>query len=157
MGGTNKLLEEINGKALVRHVAEHVLAWRAKPVIVVTGHQKEHVERALAGLPVTFVHNPDFAAGLSTSLKTGIGAVPAQADGAIVCLGDMPQVSAKLIDRLIAGFDPGGGALVVIPTIAGKRGNPVLWSRRFFPDLAEGRSGERRVGEECRSRWAPDQ
>jgi len=147
MGGPNKLLEEINGKALVRHVAEHVLASPAEPVIVVTGHQKERVERALAGLPVTFVHNPDFADGLSTSLKTGIAAVPADADGAIVCLGDMPQVSAKLIDRLIAAFDPERGALVAIPTIEGKRGNPVLWSRRFFSDLAkvEGDVGARHL------------
>jgi molybdenum cofactor cytidylyltransferase len=150
MGGPNKLLEEINGKALVRHVAEHVAASRAKPVIVVTGHQKERVERALAGLPVTFVHNPNFADGLSTSLKTGIAAVAADAadaDGAIVCLGDMPQVSAKLIDRLIAAFDPEHGALVVIPTISGKRGNPVLWSRRFFADLAgvEGDVGARHL------------
>ena len=147
MGGPNKLLEEINGKALMRHVAEHILASRAKPIIVVTGHQKERVERALAGLPVTFVHNPDFADGLSTSLKAGIAAVPAEADGAIVCLGDMPQVSAKLIDRLIAAFDPARGALVVIPTIEGKRGNPVLWSRRFFPDLAtvEGDVGARHL------------
>src|SRR5437763_5063052 len=98
MGGPNKLLEEINGRPLVRHVAEHVLASRAKPVIVVTGHQKERVERALAGLPMTFVHNPDFADGLSTSLKTGIAAGSADADGAIVCLGDMPQVGARLID-----------------------------------------------------------
>src|SRR5215212_3463110 len=150
MGGPNKLLEEINGKPLVRHVAEHVLASRAKPVIVVTGHQKERVERALAGLPVTFVHNPDFAEGLSTSLKTGIAAVAADAadaDGAIVCLGDMPQVTAKLIDRLIAAFDPERGALVVIPTILGKRGNPVMWSRRFFADLAgvEGDVGARHL------------
>ena len=147
MGGPNKLLEEINGKALVRYVAEHALASRARPVIVVTGHQKEKVERALAGLPVTFVHNPDFADGLSTSLKAGIAAVPADADGAIVCLGDMPQVSAKLVDRLIGAFEPERGALVVIPTIQGKRGNPVLWSRRFFPDLAkvEGDVGARHL------------
>jgi molybdenum cofactor cytidylyltransferase len=147
MGGPNKLLEEINGKALVRIAAEHVLASRARPVIVVTGHQKERVERALAGLPVTFVHNPHFAEGLSTSLKAGIAAVPAEADGAIVCLGDMPQVSAALIDRLIAAFDPERGALVAIPTIAGKRGNPVLWSRRFFADLmaVEGDVGARHL------------
>src|SRR5262245_23970931 len=101
MGGPNKLLEEINGKPLVRIAAEHALASRAKPVIVVTGHQKERVEQALAGLPVKFVHNPDFADGLSTSLKAGIAAVPADSDGALVALGDMPQVSAALIDRLI--------------------------------------------------------
>ena len=105
MGGPNKLLEEIKGRPLVRIATEQVLASRAKPVIIVTGHQRERVERALAGLPVTFVHNPNFAEGLSTSLKTGIAAVRPDADGAIVCLGDMPQVSAALIDRLIAAFD----------------------------------------------------
>ena len=147
MGGPNKLLEEINGKPLVRIVAEQALASRASPVIVVTGHQRERVERALAGLPVTLVHNPDFADGLSTSLKAGIRAVPAEADGAIVTLGDMPQVSATLLDRLIAAFDPEHGALVVVPTFDGKRGNPVLWARRFFSDLmaVEGDVGARHL------------
>ena len=118
-----------------------------EPVIVVTGHQREEVETALAGLPVRLVHNPDFAEGLGTSLKAGIAAVPADADGAIVCLGDMPQVDAALIDRLIAAFDPERGALVVVPTFEGKRGNPVLWSRRFFPDLMaiEGDVGARHL------------
>jgi molybdenum cofactor cytidylyltransferase len=136
MGGPNKLLAEVAGKPLVRIAAEEAFASRADPVIVVTGHQRERVEQALAGLKVRIVHNPDFADGLSTSLKAGIAAVPADADGAIVCLGDMPQVRASLIDRLIAAFDPARGALIVAPTIEGKRGNPVLWSRRFFPDLA---------------------
>jgi molybdenum cofactor cytidylyltransferase len=81
------------------------------------------------------VHNASFADGLSTSLKTGIGTVPADADGVVVALGDMPQVTPVLIDRLIGAFDPERGALVVMPTIEGKRGNPVLWARRFFPDL----------------------
>ena len=135
MGGPNKLLAEIDGKPLVRLAVEQALASAARPVIVVTGHQRDRVEAALAGLDVTFVHNPDYADGLSTSLKAGIAAVPPQADGAIVCLGDMPQVDAKLIDRLIAAFDPEKGALVVVPVMDGKRGNPVVWSRRFFPEL----------------------
>ncbi len=145
MGGPNKLLEQIAGRPLVRIVVDAVLASRARPVIVVTGHQRERVEAALAGLPVRFVHNPHFADGLGTSLKAGIAALPAGADGAIVCLGDMPQVDAALIDRLIGAFDPDKGALVVVPTIEGKRGNPVVWSRRFFADLmaVEGDVGAR--------------
>ena len=145
MGGPNKLLAEIGGRPLVRIVVEQALASRARPVIVVTGHQREKVEAALAGLPVTFVHNPHFADGLGTSLRAGIAALPAAADGVIVCLGDMPQVDAGLIDRLIAAFDPDKGALAVVPTIDGKRGNPVVWSRRFFPDLmaVEGDVGAR--------------
>lgn len=135
MGAVNKMLAEIGGKLLVRIAAEQALASRAKPIIVVTGHERERVEAALAGLRVRFVHNPDYADGLGTSLKAGIAAVPEDADGAIVCLGDMPQVDAALIDRLIAAFDPERGALVVVPSIDGRRGNPVVWSRRFFHDL----------------------
>jgi len=137
MGAVNKMLAEIGGKPLVRIAAEQALASRAKPVIVVTGHERERVEQALAGLAVQLVHNPDYAEGLGTSLKAGIAALPEVADGAVVCLGDMPQVDAGLIDKLIGGFDPERGALVVVPSIEGRRGNPVLWSRRFFPDLMQ--------------------
>jgi molybdenum cofactor cytidylyltransferase len=147
MGGPNKLLERVGARPLVRIAVEEALASRASEVIVVMGHQRTEVEKVLAGLPVRLVHNPDFADGLGTSLKAGIAAVSADADGAIVCLGDMPQVDASLIDRLIAAFDPDRGALVVVPTFQGKRGNPVLWARRFFPDLMaiEGDVGARHL------------
>jgi molybdenum cofactor cytidylyltransferase len=147
MGGPNKLVAEIAGKPLVRIAAEQALASRASPVIIVTGYERERVEAALCGLAVHMVHNPSFADGLGTSLRAGINAVPGEVDGVIICLGDMPQVDAALIDRLIAAFDPEKGALVVVPTIDGKRGNPVLWSRRFFPDLIalEGDVGARHL------------
>jgi molybdenum cofactor cytidylyltransferase len=147
MGGPNKLLAEINNRPLVRIAAQEALASRARPVIVVTGHQRQRVEAALHGLDVRLVHNPDYAEGLSTSVKAGIAAAPDDVDGVIMCLGDMPQVSAPLIDKLIAAFDPEKGALVVVPTTGGKRGNPVVWSRRFFPELAalEGDTGARHL------------
>ena len=147
MRGPNKLLAEIARRPLVRIVAEEALASRADPVIVVAGHQRAEVEKALAGLRVRIVHNPDFAEGLGTSLRAGIAAVPADSDAAIVCLGDMPRVDATLMNRLIAAFDPDRGALAVVPTFEGKRGNPVLWSRRFFPDLMaiEGDVGARHL------------
>jgi molybdenum cofactor cytidylyltransferase len=135
MGGPNKLTAEIGGKPMARISVEQALASCARPVVVVTGHQRSDVEAALAGLDVMRVHNEDFADGLSTSLKVGLAALPADVDGALVCLADMPQVGPALLDRLIEHFDPDRGALVVVPTIGGKRGNPVLWSRRFFPDL----------------------
>jgi molybdenum cofactor cytidylyltransferase len=145
MGGPNKLLAEIGGRPLVRIVVEAALGSRARPVVVVTGHQRERIQAALAGLAVKFVHNKDYADGLGTSLKAGIAALPAEIDGAVICLGDMPQVNAALIDRLIDAIDPDKGALVAVPTVNGKRGNPVVWSRRFFPDLmtVEGDVGAR--------------
>jgi molybdenum cofactor cytidylyltransferase len=147
MGGPNKLLSPWRGKPLVRTAVENALASRAASVVVVTGHQAEAVREALAGLPVTFAHNPAFAEGLSTSVGAGIAAVPPDADAAVICLGDMPGVDAALIDALIAAFDPERGALAVVPTVEGRRGNPVLWARRFFPELRhlEGDSGARQI------------
>ena len=135
MGGPNKLLAELNGKALVRIVTEQALASKAQSVIVVTGHQAEEVEKALRGLNVTFVRNPDFAQGLASSVKAGIAAVPDNADGAVICLGDMPLIDARLIDRLIEAFAPDRGHLIAVPVSDNRRGNPVLWSRRFFNEL----------------------
>jgi len=135
MGGPNKLLAELDGKKLVRIVAEQALASKASEVIVVTGHQADLVEKALAGLKIKFARNPDFAGGLASSVKAGIAAIPANVDGAIVCLGDMPLISAPLIDRLIDAFEPDRGHLIAVPVSDGKRGNPVLWSRRFFREL----------------------
>jgi molybdenum cofactor cytidylyltransferase len=147
MGGPNKLLAEIGARPLVRIVVEAALASRARPVVVVTGHERERVEATLARLPVTFVHNPNYAEGLGTSLKAGIAGLPAEVDGSVICLGDMPQVDAALIDHLIDAIDPDKGALVAVPTLNGKRGNPVVWSRRFFPDLmaVEGDVGARHL------------
>jgi molybdenum cofactor cytidylyltransferase len=135
MDGPNKLLAELEGKKLVRIATEQALASKASGVIVVTGHQADLVEQALAGLDVKFVRNQEFAAGLASSVKAGIAAVPADADGAVICLGDMPLIDASLIDRLIDDFAADRGHLIVVPVAGGRRGNPVLWSRRFFQEL----------------------
>ncbi|GEC14767.1 4-diphosphocytidyl-2C-methyl-D-erythritol kinase [Nitrobacter winogradskyi] len=135
MGGPNKLLAEVGGKPLLRIVTEQVLASKASSVTVVTGHQAPEVERALRGLNVTFVYNPDFPDGLASSIRVGIGAIPKEAGGALVCLGDMPLVDADLMDQLIAAFAPDLGQLIAVPVSDGRQGNPVLWSRRFFGEL----------------------
>jgi molybdenum cofactor cytidylyltransferase len=137
MGGPNKLLARIDGVPLVRRTVEAAKASRAASVIVVTGHQAAAVCTALAGQDATFVHNPDYAEGLSTSLRAGIAAVPTETDAAIVCLADMPGVTRDVIDRVIAAYRPEEGARIVVPTFDGKRGNPVLWSRSFFDALRD--------------------
>ena len=135
MGGPNKLLADLGGKPMLRTVTERVLASKVSSVTVVTGHQAAEVENALAGLKVKFVRNPDFFAGLASSVKAGIAAVPANADGVVVCLGDMPRIDARLVDRLIEAFAPDRGHLIAVPVSNSRRGNPVLWSRRFFGEL----------------------
>ena len=137
MGVANKLLVEVDGAPMVRRVVDAALASRARPVVVVTGNEQGKVQAALRGCRVTFVHNPAFAEGMSTSLKQGLAALPGDAEGAIVCLGDMPLVNAAMLDRLVAAFDPLEGREICVPTWNGKRGNPVLWAHRFFSEMAE--------------------
>ncbi|HEY1961994.1 MAG TPA: molybdopterin-binding/glycosyltransferase family 2 protein [Rhizomicrobium sp.] len=133
--GSNKLLAEIGGAPMVRHVVEAAAASAASPVIVVTGKDAERVQVALAGCGVRFVNNPEFSKGLSTSLKGGLKALPEDCDGAVILLGDMPDVNAALIDKLIAAFNPTEGRAICVATHAGKRGNPVLFARRFFAEM----------------------
>ena len=136
MGGINKLLAPLDGIPMVARTVDAVLASAAAPVIVVTGHEREAVQVALAGRTVRIVDNPRFGEGLSTSLKAGLAALPETADGVLVCLGDMPRVTAGQIDRLIAAYAPAEGRSIIVPTRSGKRGNPVLWDRAFFAAMA---------------------
>jgi len=137
MGTQNKLLCAIDGQPMIVRTVTQIVASAATPVLVVTGHEHGRVEAALDHRPVTFVHNPDYAGGLSTSLHRGLAALPRDVDGVVVCLGDMPRVSAAVIDRLIAAFDPIEGRAICVPTWAGKRGNPVLFAGRFVPEVQE--------------------
>lgn len=143
--GSNKLLAEVGGKPMVHHVVEAAKASAAESVIVVTGNNADAIRKAVEPTKALFVENPDFSKGLSTSLRSGLSALPTDCDGALILLGDMPGVSAGLIDRLIAAFDPGEDRAICVATRHGKRGNPVLWARRFFPEMAalEGDVGAR--------------
>jgi molybdenum cofactor cytidylyltransferase len=147
MGAANKLLADIAGKPMIRSVVEAALASRARPVLVVVGHQADEVRASLAGLDVSFIANPDYAAGLSTSLKAGMAAAPARSEGALVLLGDMPHIGAEHINRLIAAFDAEKGRCIIIPAHQGRRGNPVLWPSTFFAEMLqlEGDVGARQL------------
>jgi molybdenum cofactor cytidylyltransferase len=141
MGGPNKLLAEIGGAPMVAHVVRAALASQAVSVTVVLGHMAPEVRAAVTAIGpkaagVRFVENPDFATGLSTSLRTGLGALSGDVDGAVIALGDMPAVLPAQLDKLIAAFNPVEGRSICVPTVGGKRGNPVLWARRFFADMA---------------------
>lgn len=137
MGSANKLLSMLDGTPLVRRVTESALASSVGSVLVVTGHQPDKIRSALSGLDVIFVHNPDYAGGISTSVRAGIAALPEATEAALICLGDMPQVGPDILDRLIAAYDPVEGRAIVVPVQDGRRGNPLLWDSRFFAEMQE--------------------
>lgn len=148
-GGTEetKLVARLDGEPIIRRVVEAALGSRARPVVVVVGHARGAVEAALAGLPATFALNPDFKTGIASSLGVGLGATPGDARGAVVLLGDMPNVAARLIDELIRAFETRPTASAVAPVQNGRRGNPVLIARRLFEGAKRltGDEGARRL------------
>lgn len=139
--GSNKLLADVNGQPMIRR---SVAAMRqaADLTVVVTGRDAEAIATALDGLPVTLVHNAQFAAGLSTSLRAGIAALPPDTDVAVIALGDMPLVGPDVVRRLIAAYSPAEHRSICVPVFKGERGNPVLWGRQHFEAL-KGMSGDR--------------
>ena len=71
---------------------------------MVTGYEAAEVGAALHGLGVTVILNLEYADGLSTSLRAGLSALPAGIDGALILLGDMPEVEASVLRALMAAF-----------------------------------------------------
>ncbi|MGE0767197.1 MAG: NTP transferase domain-containing protein [Hyphomicrobiaceae bacterium] len=146
-GPDNKLLADLDGIPVIRRTVAAVKSSAVSSVLVVTGHMGDAVRTALDGLDVTFVDNPAYRDGLSTSLKAGLASLPSGTDGVLVALGDMPGVTGGDIDRLIAGLEPKEGRSIVVPTYRGKRGNPVLFASHLVPELAdiEGDAGAKHV------------
>lgn len=134
-GQRNKLLEEIDGAPMVARVAALALGSGARPVIAVTGFETQRVVKPLRGLGVDIMHNPHFGEGLSTSLHAGLSAVPADIDGALILLGDMPGVGPEVLDALLVAFAANGPHSICVPVRDGRRGNPVLWGRNYFPEM----------------------
>lgn len=149
-GAEPKLLAPLAGKPLVRHVAEAALASTAFPVIAVLGHRRDEVAGALPAA-VRRHDNPDFAGGLATSLKAGFAALDPGAEAAVILLGDMPGITAELIDGLISAWRDGGRPVAVVPVCEGRRGNPVLLSADLAPEIAA-LSGDAGAGPLLRTR-----
>jgi molybdenum cofactor cytidylyltransferase len=133
MGPLNKLLQPIDGSTIIARVTGAAIASGGNPVIVVTGFEDDRVKEALRGLDVTFANNPNFDEGMSGSIRTGLAALPAGSDGAMILLGDMAEVGASDLRLVMAAF--AGRDAICIPVRDGRRGNPVLWGASYFAEM----------------------
>jgi len=135
-GGPNNCWAELGGKTLVRIVTEQALESKASDVIVVTGSSGRTKSESITGpqseirAQFAFRRRPRRLGSRPASRRC-----PKTADGAVICLGDMPLISAHLIDRLIEAFAPDRGNLIAGAGERRPAGHPVLWSRRFFNEL----------------------
>ncbi|MEL7524704.1 MAG: molybdopterin-binding/glycosyltransferase family 2 protein [Pseudomonadota bacterium] len=136
MGGPNKLLAQLNGKSLVRHAGEAATGVSPSQTLLVTGHLAEQVSAEVAGLDILPVFNPDFEDGMASSIRAGMKALAPDTDAVIILLGDMPKVTSADISAIIRTYRDSPDSLIVAATADGKRGNPVLWDKRFFHELA---------------------
>jgi molybdenum cofactor cytidylyltransferase len=144
--GAPKQLLPWEGGSLLSHVADAALASRASPVVVVLGHRADACQVALGDRPVTVVVNPDWAQGQSTSVRTGLAALPPNVSAAIFLLVDQPRITPAIINALVERYQA-TLAPVVWPEHNSRRGNPVLFDRALFPQLARlsGDTGGRSV------------
>jgi molybdenum cofactor cytidylyltransferase len=146
--GANKLLARLNGRPVIAWVVRAALGSRLARIVLVLGHERRRVLEALGGLPpderVATVFNPRYAEGQSTSLRAGLERVAADCSAAMFLLGDQPRIRAEVIDRLLERWR-GSGAKIAVPVHAGKRGNPVVFDRAYFPAIfgIEGDKGAR--------------
>lgn len=154
--GRPKQLLDWKGKPFIRQAAETALAAGLDPLVVVTGANADLSEAALSGLPVHIVHNSDWQLGQSSSVKTGLAALPARVGAAVFLVVDQPQLPVALIEALRAEH-AGNLAPIVAPMVDGQRSNPVLFDRSTFADFAalQGDVGGRAIFSKHAVTWVP--
>jgi molybdenum cofactor cytidylyltransferase len=128
-------------KALLRYGEETFLdtltalfGSRCSPVIVVLGAHAAQIQAA-AQRPATFVMNPDYARGMTTSMQCGLRAVPADAAGVLFTLVDHPAASHATLEALLAPTEPPRAPLVRVPRYRAKRGHPIWFSHELIPEF----------------------
>jgi molybdenum cofactor cytidylyltransferase len=132
--GSNKMLFELDGESVLRGAARRMLAGGVSPLLVVLGHEADRAKQELAGLPCQVVINPNYEQGINSSLKTGVSAVPADAQAALVMLADMPFVTPEMLAGLIACYRSSDAPLV-ISDYEGVNAPPMLYDRSLFSEL----------------------
>lgn len=142
--GGEKVVAELHGIALVRHVVDRLRLAGLSPVIVVAGASSVAVRDALLGTDADVVENPRPDDGMSASLRIGVEALPEECGAFLVALGDQPLLDAGVV-RALTDTWRDSNAAAVVPVYRDGRGNPVLFDatmRRRLRAL-EGDAGAR--------------
>jgi molybdenum cofactor cytidylyltransferase len=134
-GPVNKLLVDIDGRAMVAVTTASTLAAGLDPVVVVTGFEAPAIEAAVADLNVRCIHNPEYQEGMAAAIRHGVAALDEDVAAVMICLGDMPWVKPETLKALTDAFNSAQGREICRPVMSDKPGNPVLFARRFFPAL----------------------
>lgn len=132
--GRPKLLLDWGGQPVIRRAVEQIKAGGLDELIVVVGREARAVRKALSGLPVRFVRNPNPEAGQGSSIACGVSALQPSVEATLIALGDQPTLPPEVIPRLLESFRQTGKPIVA-PGYRGVQGNPVLFAAAVFPEL----------------------
>jgi molybdenum cofactor cytidylyltransferase len=145
--GGHKLLTDFHGKPMISHVFALANSAPVSARLVVTGARVGEIAALAERAGLRSLHYPDFAAGLSTSLKAGLAAMPADCEGVLVLLGDMPLIRPETLRMIVRAAEANPAFAAIVPTHQGEWGHPVLLKRSLFDDLAmlKGDQGARKV------------
>jgi molybdenum cofactor cytidylyltransferase len=154
--GSPKQLLKWRGLPLVSHVAHTALEAGLSPVIVVTGYKAHEISEPLVGLDIRIVENREWSHGQSTSVQSGIRALPPKMGAAIFLLADQPQIPATLVRNIVERHRQ-TLAPIIAPQIDGQRGNPVLFDQDVFPAMLtlNGDQGGRALFSHYPVTWVP--
>ena len=138
MRGRDKLMEEVEGKPLIRRQAEMALQATNGLVIIALPAPPHARYDALDGLDVVRLPVPDADEGMGVSLRTGFAALPPEAQAAMLLLADLPELTAADLKTVLAAVDPASGKLIWHATTEdSQRGHPVVFHRDLFPEFAK--------------------
>jgi len=126
MGGVAKPLIRLQGVPLVRRQLVALSGAGVDEVVVVTGFAREAVEEQVRSFPVIVAHNAAYRDGQQGSVRVGLEALPGSFDAVFIALADQPLIGAGDLTELIGAFKKRPAGHVVVPVVAGMRGNPVL-------------------------------
>ncbi len=135
MGGENKLLKPLDGRPLISHALVTVSGLGLGQFIVVLGESADAIA-PLVPASAAMIRNPRAAEGMGASLAVGAAALRQGLAGCFVVLSDMPFVTHADYERLAAAFSAESCDAICVPVHNGRRGHPVLFPARHFPDLA---------------------
>ena len=132
--GRQKLLLPFGESTVVGAVAGTALASRVDRVLAVLGADRDAVRQELEPLAIDFSVNENFAEGMLSSVQAGFRALPADAEAAIVMLGDQPFLPGRVVDAVVEAYRRNGKGIVV-PAFQGRRGHPVLVDLKYRDEV----------------------
>lgn len=132
--GEFKQLLTLDGKTFIERCVDTLLATRVGEVVVVTGHRRQDVRRAVGNRPVRFAHNADYREGMSSSLKRGVRSLSKAARACLIALVDQPQISVDVFNLVIREYET-HQPLIVIPTFEGRNGHPVILDLKLKSEI----------------------